>query len=225
MTAAAARAPAAEPVECVAVALFDLAVSRPALSACNALLDGEEHARAAKFRFARDRDRFIVRRGRLRTWLAQELGEAPGDIRIRADAYGKLFLPDHENLYFNLSFSNILALGAIGRGVEVGCDIEWRNPELACRDVAQQLFAPDEYAALEALPGNAWVEAFFNCWTRKEAYVKALGQGLSYPLDAFSVSVAPGEPARLIRANPGWSLSSFEPAPGYQAALVTGAPG
>jgi 4'-phosphopantetheinyl transferase len=111
----------------------------------------------------------------------------------------------------------------IGCGVEVGCDIEWRDPDLACPAVADRLFSPDERTALASLSGTAWVEGFFNCWTRKEAYVKALGLGLSYPLHAFSVSVAPGEPARLIDANPGWSLSSFEPASGYQAALVTGA--
>ncbi|MDQ2877456.1 MAG: 4'-phosphopantetheinyl transferase superfamily protein [Pseudomonadota bacterium] len=146
----------------------------------------------------------------------------PGAIRIRADAHGKLYLPDYPAIGINASSSHALALFVIGRGVTVGCDIEWRDPRLACRDVARSLFAPDECATLERLPEPLWVEAFFNCWTRKEAYVKALGCGLSYPLDAFSVSVAPGQAARLIRADPGWSLSAFEPAPGYHAAIVTG---
>ena len=102
----------------------------------------------------------------------------------------------------------------------LGCDIEWRNPELACPKVAERLFAPDEYEALCALPPDQWVAGFFNCWTRKEAYVKALGLGLSYPLDAFTVSVAPGEPACFTSDEKGWTLTSFEPMPGYQAALV-----
>ena len=84
-----------------------------------------------------------------------------------------------------------------------------------------QLFAPAEYEALAALPPEQWVTCFFHCWTRKEAYVKALGLGLSYPLDAFTVSVAPREPARFTSDESGWALTSFEPLPGYQAALVT----
>ena len=107
------------------------------------------------------------------------------------------------------------------RGGAIGCDIEWRNPELACPRVAQRLFAAEEYATLTALPSEQWIAGFYNCWTRKEAYVKALGLGLSHPLDAFTVSVAPGEPARFTSGEPGWILASFEPAPGYQAALVT----
>jgi 4'-phosphopantetheinyl transferase len=207
----------------VEIALFDLAVTRQALSDYYDLLDPQERKRAGAFRHDRDRNRFIARHGQLREWLRQELDEAPDQIRVRADDHGKLFLPDHPGIRFNLSSSNALALCVFGRGVEVGCDLEWRDPVLADRDVAKRLFAPDEYAALTALPDSLWVEGFYNCWTRKEAYVKALGLGLSYPLHAFSVSVAPGEPARLIDAQPGWSLSSFEPAPGYQAALVTGA--
>jgi 4'-phosphopantetheinyl transferase len=111
-------------------------------------------------------------------------------------------------------------LVATAHGRAIGCDVEWRNPELACPRVAKRLFARDEYSALVALPPPLWVEGFYNCWTRKEAYVKALGLGLSYPLDAFTVSVAPGEPARFTSDEQGWTLTSFEPAPGYQAALV-----
>jgi 4'-phosphopantetheinyl transferase len=206
----------------VEVALFDLNVSREALSAYESVLDTQERRRAAQFHHNRDRDRFIARHGQLRARLGQELGEAPDTICICADAHGKPFLPDHPELRFNLSSSKALALCVIGRGVEIGCDIEWRAPELACRGVADRLFAPAERAALAVLPEALWVEGFFNCWTRKEAYVKALGLGLSYPLDAFRVSVAPGDPARLFDCDPGWSLTSFEPAPGYQAALATG---
>lgn len=217
---ATALAPAEASIEQVDLALFDLDLAPKMLTEHRAYLDAGERARAAAFKFDRDRDRFIARRGQLRVRLAQEVGESPFDLRIDTDPNRKPFLTDYPDLHFNLSHSRGLALCAMGRGVTVGCDIEWRNHELACRQVADRLFAPGERADLAALPEDQWVEGFFHCWTRKEAYVKALGLGLSYPLDAFRVSVAPGEPARLIEAQPGWSLSSFEPAPGYQAALV-----
>jgi 4'-phosphopantetheinyl transferase len=203
------------------VALFDLDLSGADLEGCFALLDQAERERAERFRYPRDRSRFVARRGQLRAHLACELGVAPYDLRIVVDEHGKPALPDDPDLAFNLSHSNGLALCATIRGSAIGCDIEWRNPELACPNVAQRLFAPDEYAALTALPPGEWVTGFFNCWTRKEAYVKALGLGLSYPLDAFAVSLAPGEPACFDRVEPGWTLVSFEPAPGFQAALVT----
>jgi len=204
------------------IALFDLRLGPDALERCRSWLDGPERAQAERFRYGRDRDRFIARRGQLRARLAEEVGGSPAELRIRADDFGKPFLPDHPELRFNLSHSRDLALFVVVEGAEVGCDIEWRNPELACPGVARRLFAPAEVAALENLPQGQWVQGFFNCWTRKEAYVKALGLGLSYPLDAFTVSV--GEQATLLEALPGWSLTSFEPAPGYQAALVTGSP-
>lgn len=206
----------------IGVALLHLDVASEMLAAYQSHLGPEESARAARFRHDRDRDRFVARRGQLRERLARELDQDPGRLRIETDPHGKPFLPDCPELGFNLSHSHALALCVIGRGLALGCDIERRDREFACRRVADRLFAPSERAALAALPDALWAEGFFNCWTRKEAYVKALGLGLSYPLDAFTVSVAPGEPARLIEARPGWSLMSFEPAPGYQAALVAG---
>lgn len=201
------------------VALFDLDLPRDDLDGLAALLDDSERARAARFRHQRDRDRFVARRGLVRVHLAEELGVPAYALRIVEDENGKPFLPDDPDLAFNLSHSNGVALLATLRGGAIGCDIEWRNPELACPKVAERLFAADEYAALTALATDAWTTGFFNCWTRKEAFVKALGLGLSYPLDAFSVSV--GADARFVRGAPGWSLLSFEPRPGFQAALVT----
>jgi 4'-phosphopantetheinyl transferase len=206
--------------EKVETALFPLDLPADALGAHYRNLDPGERASAAAFRFDRDRQRFIARRGQLRARLARETGEHPQKLRIEVDANGKPLLPDYRHLHFNLSHSRGLALLAIGRGVPVGCDMEWRNPELAGRDVAARFFTEGECDDLAALPDRRWVEGFFNCWTRKEAYVKALGRGLSYPLDAFRVSVE--DPACFIEALPDWTLSSFEPAPGYQAALVVG---
>jgi 4'-phosphopantetheinyl transferase len=203
------------------LALLDLDLPRAELDEYCCWLDADELQRAARFRRSIDRDRFVARRGLMRAHLGQELGIAPQMVRIATDACGKPFLRDDPDLAFNLSHSNGLALLATTRGGMIGCDIEWRNPELACPRVAERLFAAEEYETLTALPLEQWIAGFYNCWTRKEAYVKALGLGLSYPLDAFTVSVAPGEPARFTSDEPGWTLASFEPAPGYQAALVT----
>ena len=204
-----------------AIALVELDIGAEALALYASWLDADERGRAARFRFDRDRNRFVARRGQLRELLGNDLGIAPGALRLAEDGYGKPVLLDDPELNFNLSHSNGHALIATARGSAIGCDIEWRNPELACPKVARRLFAPAEYEALIALPPEQWVAGFYNCWTRKEAYVKALGLGLSYPLDAFTVSVAPGEPARFTSEEKGWTLSAFEPAPGYQAALVT----
>lgn len=201
------------------IALFDLDAGREALARYASWLDADERDRAARFRYDRDRNRFVVRRGQLRELLGKDRGIAPGALRLIEGAHGKPVLLDDPDLHFNLSHSNGLALAVTSRA-PVGCDIEWRSSELACPKVAKRLFAPGEYAALTALPPEQWVAGFYNCWTRKEAYVKALGLGLSYPLDAFTVSVAPGEPARFTSDESGWTMTSFEPAPGYQAALV-----
>lgn len=200
-------------------ALLALDLPAAARHACWVSLDATERARATRYRQPRDRDRFVARHGLLRRHLAQMLDLAA--VRIDVDRHGKPFLPDAPDLQFNLSHSNGLALVVTAWGRAVGCDIEWCNPALACPRVAERLFAPEERAALAALPAEQRVAGFFDCWTRKEAYVKALGLGLSHPLDAFAVSLAPGEPACFTRAEPGWTLTAFAPAPGFHAAVVT----
>lgn len=203
------------------VALFDLDVSPAALADFRAVLDPAECERAAQFRLPRDRHRYIARHGQLRVLLAERTGEPPSALRIAVDDHGKPFLRDYPGIHFNLSHSHGRALVAVGRD-PIGCDIEWLNPELACRSVAERLFAPGECAALDTLPPEQWVAGFYNCWTRKEAFVKAIGLGLSYPLHAFEVSV--GEAATFVSGGAGWSLTSFEPVSGFQAALVTRLP-
>jgi 4'-phosphopantetheinyl transferase len=186
-----------------------------------ATLDAVERARAAAFRHPRDRHRFIARRAWLRGLLAEALACAPGEIEFGQNAFGKPIVQGGGDLRFSVSHSDGLGLCAIAHGVEIGCDVERRNPALADPAVARSLFARAEVRALEALPPEDWVEGFFNCWTRKEAFVKAIGQGLSYPLSIFEVSVRPGEPPALLCGGAGWSVQSFQPAPGYQAAVVT----
>ncbi|MGA7266041.1 MAG: 4'-phosphopantetheinyl transferase superfamily protein [Stellaceae bacterium] len=182
-------------------------------------LDDEERARARRYCFARDRLRFIVRRGRLRELLARRLECAPSRIRFCRNFFGKPSI-DASNVRFSLSHSHSIALYAITEGLEVGCDIERLDPHLPTDQIAERFFAPLEVRMLQSLAPALQVQGFFNCWTRKEAYVKARGDGLSLPLDGFVVSLAPGEPAALLHGCDGWSVESFETVPDYHAAVV-----
>jgi 4'-phosphopantetheinyl transferase len=184
-----------------------------------AMLQAEELARAARFHFATDAERYIVRRGRLRELLASRLGCHPRDVPLHCNSFGKPSVKGSD-LRFNLSHAGGVAFYAFAHDAEIGCDIEWRRPEFAREAVAERFFSVRELQALRAVPRSRWVEAFFNCWTRKEAFIKALGFGVSYPLKAFDVSLAPGEPAALLRGPLGWLLRSFEPLEGLQAAIA-----
>jgi 4'-phosphopantetheinyl transferase len=192
------------------------------------LLSAEERARAARFYFPRDRNRFIVARGRLRSLLSRYLGVAPGQLEFDYSPYGKPALREDcgSGLRFNLSHSHKLALYVVTRNREVGIDLEYWRADLADGEVARRFFSPREVSTLLALPAEMRLEAFFNCWTRKEAYIKARGEGLSLPLDQFDVTLTPGEPAALIRTlgDPQeasrWSLLQVFPGPGYSAALA-----
>jgi 4'-phosphopantetheinyl transferase len=184
-----------------------------------AILNDDERARALRFRHARDRDRYVARRAMLREILASYLGRAPEQVEFTPNEFGKLSIAGSD-LRFNLSHSHGVALYAIARGFEVGCDIERRDVGFADDQIPEHFFSPKEVRALRALPPEQQTEGFFNCWTRKEAYIKARGYGLSLPLDSFDVSLAPGAPAALQRSCDGWSVKSFEPLPGFQAAVV-----
>lgn len=198
---------------------IDLDATTPDLGHWHDMLDSEERAQALRFRFDRDRRRYIVRHGWLRELLSRRLERSPRELRFSRNRFGKPSLPGR-NPRFNLSRSAGKALCVIAPGLELGCDLELRNPELATNAVAERFFSPREQIWLSSLPVDRWVEGFFNCWTRKEAYLKARGLGLSYPLDAFDVSLSPEEPSRLMRGCEGWSVQSFEPAPGFAAAVV-----
>jgi 4'-phosphopantetheinyl transferase len=179
----------------------------------------DERERAERFRTDRDRRRYIVRRGILRELLAHYLDCPPARVRFSCNEQGKPAVRAG-NLRFNLAHSHGLVLFAIGRGREIGCDIEWRDCRFVAGLVPERFFSPFEVRTLRALAPARQTEGFFNCWTRKEAYVKALGVGLSCRLRSFDVSLAPDEPAALLNGCDGWSVQSFEPAPRYQAAIV-----
>lgn len=192
-------------------------------------LDGNERARAERFYFKRDRNHFIVAHGLLRVILSRYLNSDPGDLRFCYSPYGKPMLAkefDGDRLRFNLSHSHSLVLYAVTRAREIGIDIERIRPDLAYEQIAERFFSPREVAALQTVPTSRQLKAFFDCWTRKEAYIKARGEGLSLPLDRFDVSLAPGEPATLLSTvgdpheTSRWSLRELDLAPGYVAALA-----
>jgi 4'-phosphopantetheinyl transferase len=203
------------------VSLFELDLPADEIAALGDLLDAGEGARAAAFRFEGDRNRYIARHGLVRKELAHRIGCAPEEVSIVLDGNGKPYLPDAPHLRFSLSHSDGRSLLAVSEGAAIGCDIERLKPEHAQLGVAARFFAPEEVAALKALPSDQWTQGFFNCWTRKEAYVKALGLGLAYPLERFAVTVSPAEPARLLRGEHPCAIAVIDAGSGYCAAVVT----
>jgi 4'-phosphopantetheinyl transferase len=198
------------------------------LGELSALLNPEESERAARFHFEKDRAHFIVARGVLRTLLGLYLGSRPAELGFAYSPFGKPSLARETGVHpvrFNVSHSGALALYVFTRGREVGIDVEHARADFAGDDIATRFFSAREVAALRAVAPALRTEAFFNCWTRKEAYIKAIGEGLSHPLDTFAVTLAPGEPAALLHSadaseSSRWTLRELNPAPGYAAALA-----
>ena len=191
------------------------------------LLTPDERARAERFRFDRDRQAFRTRRGILRALIGRYLGGGPFTERFALNAYGMPLLPaPHSSLHFNLSHSAGMVLFAFTRGRRVGVDIEAIRPSADTVQIAETFFSRAEREALAALPSHQQCAAFFACWARKEAYIKALGIGLSLPLDSFDVCLSPSQPAALLasRLDPSgvasWHMDALEAGPGYAAALV-----
>jgi 4'-phosphopantetheinyl transferase len=188
-------------------------------------LSADERDRAGRFHREADWRRFVVARGALRIILARYLGSDARALAFRYGPFGKPELPDAP-LRFNLSHSGDLALCAVTRGRAVGVDVEQLRPVADCEQLAARYFSPEEHAALVQLSAAARSRAFLACWTRKEAYVKARGDGLSFPLDAFAVSLAPGTAPALLRHRldatevDRWSFAALEPEPGYVGALA-----
>jgi 4'-phosphopantetheinyl transferase len=195
-----------------------------------ALLSEDERQRASRFHFERDRDRFIAGRGFLREVLARYVETPPQHLTFRYGAYGKPSLLHRSNVSFNLSHSQDVALFAIAQSFRIGVDVEFVRPEIDHIEIATGYFSRSENDSLRLLEPQDRCQAFFNCWTRKEAYVKALGEGLSAPLERFDVTHAPGIPARLIvdRLDPmmsqRWTLKDLPVANGYVAAAAVEAP-
>lgn len=192
-------------------------------------LSADEIQRASRFRFEQDRLHFTVARGILRQILGNLLEIDAGRVRFRYSEYGKPSLSgefDSSRLTFNISHSAGRLLMAFAIGREIGVDIEHVRPDFATHDIAERFFSASEVQRLRSLPSAFHAEAFFNCWTRKEAYIKAIGEGLSCPLDKFDVTLAPGEPARLLATRvlglsaDRWVMRSLDAGESYKAAMV-----
>jgi 4'-phosphopantetheinyl transferase len=198
----------------------------------NILADDEIH-RANRFHFRKDRERFVVRRGLLRMILSSYLGMPANEIIFTYGCHGKpgLRLPDgRPAIEFNLAHSGGTAIYAITRDRRVGVDIEVIKCEFPLESVAEHFFSIVEAAALRSLPQPMQRMAFFKCWTRKEAFIKALGDGLSCSLRDFDVSLAPGEPARLLHVRwdseeaSRWCMEDIDCIAGSAAALTFSGP-
>ena len=191
-------------------------------------LSPDELDRANRFHFAQDRNHFVVARGLLRNLLGAYLGISRAEFRFSYGAKGKpfLLLDGQTQINFNLSHSHGRAAFAFSRGRELGVDLEYVKEDFEAELIASRFFSRAEVLALRAVPAELRNQAFFNCWTRKEAYIKARGEGLSMPLDEFDVSLRPGEPAALLnnyreeREVERWSIKAIPAPADYIGALV-----
>jgi 4'-phosphopantetheinyl transferase len=194
-----------------------------------ALLSPDERRKGGSFYFRKDQNQYIVGRGLLRIIIGSYLKAEPAQLRFCYNFYGKPSLAaefNTDSVKFNLSHSHGLAVFAVARGREIGIDLEMIRNDFATMEIAERFFSPREIATLRRLSPELRTQAFFNCWTRKEAYVKARGEGLSLPLDRFDVSLLPGEPASLLSVNGDadevlrWSFREFSLGQGYVGALA-----
>lgn len=222
------RPPTLSPAD-VHVWRVGLDANRPPPPMLWVLLDEAERTRARRFYFTRHRERYVVGRGVLRLLLGQYLGRPPATLTFAYGEQGKPYLPDLPPdlpLTFNVSHGGGHALMAFSLGRALGVDLEEIRPDRATSEITQRFFAPEEVEAFLAVPEADRVAAFYNAWTRKEAYIKANGKGLTLGLSNFCVSLAPGEPAALLstRWHPAdaarWQMVALHPVPGYAAALA-----
>lgn len=210
----------------------DLAVGAGTVARLAASLATDERVRAGRFKFERDTRRFVVTRSALRAVLGAYLGVPPRSLTFSYGAHGKPALEGaHASLDFNVSHSGEMAVVAAAWRRAVGVDVEQWRPLPDLEAIAARVFAPAERATLGALADAERPAAFFRCWTRKEAFIKATGLGLAQPLDRFVVSLAADAPARFldIAGDPDalarWTLHDLRVPAGYAGALVVeGAP-
>lgn len=200
-------------------------------------LSPDELERAQRFKGSQLRQRFTAARGILRQILARYLRIPPGDIRLLSGPFGKPLLQDPagSTLHFNVSHSQQLAVYAVSHDLEVGIDLEEDRDSLDYAGLAERICSPEEFMVFQNLPQAEQRAAFFRCWTRKEAFVKALGKGFSFPLKDVTVSFTPGEPPRILQprltlseagSSPeNWSLFHLPLGQGFWGALaVAGRP-
>jgi 4'-phosphopantetheinyl transferase len=193
------------------------------------ILSKNEVEKAEKFHFEADRIRYLVIRGALRVLLGKYGGEDPGSLEIAYSHSGKPYLSNKgniKNILFNTSHAGEIGLIAVAVDRQVGVDLELIRQDKSIKSISKRFFTPEETAQLLALPELLQQEGFFTCWTRKEAFVKASGEGLSIPLNQFQVSFYPNDTPRLlsVRKETGeagrWSMFHLDPGTNYVGALV-----
>jgi 4'-phosphopantetheinyl transferase len=213
------------------VHIWTASLKKPAehISSLEQMLSPDEQARAQHFKFETDRNRFITGRGLLRTILSSYVQVDPAQLRFTYSKRGKPTLeygPGHEPLHFNVAHSKNLILIAVTKACAVGVDVEWIHPMNDAEDIAARFFSPREAAKLMALTNEQRIPAFFNLWTRKEAWLKATGDGLSEMLKEVEASFLPDEPARVLaisgntEAAKRWTLLGLTPASEFTAAIA-----
>ena len=203
--------------------LVDLENGETRLEAYADCLSSAERDSAARFKFARDRKRYLIAHGALRSILAMYLGVDAAAIDFDSGPAGKPKLVRNfasSDVEFNLSHSGDVALIAVTRGEEIGVDVECIREDFAFKPIAQRFFTANEVAALQDLPVDLQREAFYKCWVSKEALLKAKGTGLSGSLDEVQIVLTTGAGVRITLAAGEWSLTELSPIGGYAAALA-----
>lgn len=201
-------------------------VNRSKIDYYSSLLSKDEKQKASRFKFTKDRECYIITRGILRLLLASYLEVEAKDITFDYTSFAKPFLAFKNPLKFNVSHSGRMATFAFFLGTEIGVDIERVKADFDVLELAQNFFSKNEIESLEKLPKEELPQAFFRCWTRKEAFIKAEGSGLSFPLDKFAVSLDDDQSAQLLETQwditekNKWQLYSFIPAPEYLGAVA-----
>lgn len=202
-----------------------LDLSSDSIKLIESTLSADEANRAVRFHFEVDKNHFIVAHGVLRKILGCYLHCDPTELTFSLNQYGKPALVNSA-LEFNLSHSSDFALIAVTSDRKIGVDLERIRPDMELENIASRNFSEIEVSELMGLPPEQRGIGFFNCWTRKEAYVKAQGVGLSLPLDSFDVSLTPDQPAVLRATRPNlqeaarWTLRPLDVAPNYAGALA-----
>ena len=197
-----------------------------------ALLSAEEIQQAERFVRDVDRTRFTLCRGALRSILARYTNRAPTELLFETGSHGKPFLAGPDDgprtafPAFNVSHSGQIAVVAVTAGVPVGIDVEQIRAMPDADRLAARYFSPHEHDQYRALGPEMRLSGFFRCWTRKEAFIKARGEGLSLPLGSFDVTLTEFEPPRILTIDGSeeearhWTLQAMEPATGYVGAVA-----
>jgi 4'-phosphopantetheinyl transferase len=207
--------------------IVDLNVSDEVASRYVSVLSADERSRAGQFRFKKDRVSFIAARAALRQLLSCYVGTSPGKIRFVYSEFGKPILEyPNAQLQFNVSHAHRLGLIGVSRKAAIGVDVEFLKFDDDLVNVAKRFFSVKEVNDFLSLPESEQSLGFFNCWTRKESFIKAVGHGLSFPLDQFSVTLRPHEKAALVETHfdpeekHKWTLKSVQVPQGYVAAFA-----